>query len=123
MSQDRSNHNTLNLRQALERNEWTRAEIIKNQSGVFIGELEPFLQALGLEVVKSRPAPQGFYQRLDESARNAGMSLSALAEKLGLARSAATRWRNGGGMSRGVLLDASEVLGVSSRWLETGEAE
>ena len=58
-----------------------------------------------------------------EKVGNGGMSLSALAEKLGLARSAATRWRNGGGMSRGVLLDASEVLGVSSRWLETGEAE
>ena len=62
-----------------------------------------------------------FYERLNESAKNAGISLSALAEKLGLARSAATRWRNGGGMSEGNLLAASKILGVSRHWLETGK--
>lgn len=59
-------------------------------------------------------------ERLEKAASDKGMSLSAVAEKIGLARSAATRWRKGGGVSPKTLKDISGVLGVSKEWLETG---
>lgn len=64
---------------------------------------------------------ESIYDRLEKATANRGMTLSGLAEKIGLARSAATRWRNGGGISPGNLNKAAEILHVTKEWLKDGD--
>jgi transcriptional regulator with XRE-family HTH domain len=59
--------------------------------------------------------------RIESACKEKGISLSALAEKIGKSRAAATRWRRGGGIDGDTAADIAKALNVTSDWLLTGK--
>jgi SOS-response transcriptional repressor LexA len=59
--------------------------------------------------------------RLEESASDKDLSLSAIAERVGVSRAAATRWRGGGGITPATLRKIASLLNVDFEWLKTGK--
>ena len=64
-----------------------------------------------------------FIERLEKTAKEKGLNLSKLAEKIGYSRAAATRWRKGGKLSSEALVTIAKILGVTPEWLETGKEQ